>query len=190
MNLTLKVKVKSKTRKRRRIRKSKLKKNSKKSAYHKALSVNNLGDIQSSDVLQKSFEMEKGQKAIRADKPQNNLVEDDFGFGECQSDDMEEEGAESKTKRTQIFLLKSIYKGRPKTCFFPYPTCCALVPSDETKSRVIDLVKHSLKGPKITFRYPGNGFHNCKHVSQEGGLKQCYEKDWNILWVRNQYTVP
>ena len=68
MNLTLKVKVKSKTRKRRRVRKSKLKKNSKKGAYHKALSVNNLGDIQSSDQLQKSFEMEKGEKAVRADK--------------------------------------------------------------------------------------------------------------------------
>lgn len=46
--------------------------------------------------------MEKGEKVIRADKHpiQNNLNEDDFGLGECMSDDMEEEGVDNMVRRT------------------------------------------------------------------------------------------
>ena len=33
-------------------------------------------------------------------------------------------------KRNTILLLRSIYRGRPETCFFPYPACCKKIRND------------------------------------------------------------
>jgi len=43
--------------------------------------------------------------------------------------------------------------------------------------------------PRVYYKYPGNGFYNCKNVSELAGLKETYDKDWTCMWIRNQYTT-
>lgn len=58
----------------------------------------------------------------------NEEEEDAAGLDELELDSKEQ-------IRNKILLLKSIYEGRPSTCFFPYPACCAKTRDD---SNVID----------------------------------------------------
>jgi hypothetical protein len=55
--------------------------------------------------------------------------------------------------RDLILLLKSNYKGRPETCFFPYPKCCEKTRDD---SRVIDPMIVNKKVPFMYYRLPAS----------------------------------
>ena len=122
------------------------------------------------------------------------MDDDPFGCGEngdqsFTSIDMEEESG-TVGKRSKIYLLKSIFKGRPMTVFFPYPKSCQLVNSDAMKCRIIDTAKSDCKSVKMYFKFPGNGFNNCRTVCELAGFKQAQDKDWNCMWVRNQFVFP
>lgn len=186
------MKTKKIIKRKRKTNKSKKKKVQKQPQYTRALSVNCSQNLDNVSSLQKSFDFTKdpcpSAKVKTTRDSKTGFIEDDFGYGENGNQsfismdlELEEEREKNFVKRTKIYLLKSIYKGRPKTAYFPYPTCCQLEHDDYMKSRVIDPVQTGQKVPKMTFKYPGNGFNNCRNVCAMAGLKQTFDKDWNLL---------
>ncbi len=108
------------------------------------------------------------------------------GEGEGIDDELEEEDADDEVgeedkARDLILLLKSNYKGRPETCFFPYPKCCGKVRDD---SKVIDPVLAGKKVPLMYFRLPASkAYRSVKKIFEIGGFK-CLKDDydWNGYW--------
>jgi tubulin polyglutamylase TTLL4 len=77
-----------------------------------------------------------------------------------------------------IYLIKSVYNGRPATVFFPYPVQCGQEKKDDGR-----LIKLS-SDLKVKFKISDSVYtYNCVvNTFGKAGISQTDGPNWNLIW--------
>lgn len=84
---------------------------------------------------------------------------------------------DDKEKKNKVYLLKSLFPGRPATLFFTYPKHCLVKRNEERKIQ--------MQGDfKLKFKMTDNVcVYNCVlSALKTAGFTQTEGKNWNLLW--------
>ena len=91
-------------------------------------------------------------------------------------------------KRSKIIMLKSVYQGRPNTCFFPFPD---FLERKHNQERVIYPEEVGKRVPSMYYRMPNiSHYRTVKCLFEFAGFK-CTKDDlnWHGYWGRLKRSI-
>ena len=110
-----------------------------------------------------------------------SILSDEY-FGSDDGFPMEEEGEEVQSTNCQsqikkVFMLKSVYEGRPATIFFSYPACCERA-RDTTRTFVLKPEEEKI----YDLKYKSGYFNSVVKTFENAGFKRTSGAHWNAIW--------